>query len=365
MVAILFWNEKKVPLKTFLLVRRACVPRETAAVPRSSRLSFELLETFVRVIDNDGIASVTARQLCINQASMSKRLAQLHNVGPVIRRPWLSRVGKRWRLTDEGQKLLPAAQDLVRRYDRLRDALEDAKPGLPPVTFACGQQTVGGFVCDAVAKIQRRHPEIRLRIATLRGRARIEGVVNGSLDLALVGHRPETIQQVAGRPLYVEPIFEDPFALVAGRSVQTAWARRFAALPEGDLTAEQVADFPLILPEPEADARRQLERIFRDAGVCEQLDIVLEIGGWPAVLTYARRGVGAGIVPRSALVQSRQRYEQRLLDPQQFAPLVMHLICRRLAGTSPQADLTPNAALFARLLREAAGRGQQTDGTGS
>ena len=334
-------------------------------MPRSSRLSFELLETFVRVIDNDGIASLTARQLGINQASMSKRLAQLHNVGPVIRRPWLSRVGKRWRLTDEGHKLLPAAQDLVRRYDRLRDALEDAKPGPPPVTFACGQQTVGGFVCDAVAEMQRRHPEIRLRIATLRGRARIEGVVNGSLDFALVGHRQETIEQVAGRPLYVESICEDPFVLVAGCSVRTAWARRFAALPKRGLTAEHVAEFPLILPEPEADARRQLERTFREAGVREQLDIVLEIGGWPAVLAYARRGIGAGIVPRSALVQPRQRYEQRLLEPEQFTPLVMRLICRRLAGTLPQADLTPNAALFAQLVREAAGRGRQADGSGS
>jgi DNA-binding transcriptional LysR family regulator len=331
-------------------------------VPRSSRLSFELLETFVRVIDNDGIASVTARQLGINQASMSKRLAQLHNVGTVIRRPWLSRVGKRWRLTDEGQKLLPAAQDLFRRYDRLRDALEDAQPGPPPVTFACGQQTVGGFVCDAVAEMQRRHPEIRLRITTLRGRARIEGVVNGSLDLALVGYLPETIEQVAGRPLYIEPIFEDPLVLVAGRSMRTPWARCFAELPLGDLTAEQVAGFPLILPEPEADARGQLERTFREAGVRDRLEVALEIGGWPTILAYVRRGLGAGIVTRSALVQSRQRYEQRPLDPQQFAPLVMHLICRRLAGTSRKADLTPHAAVFAQLLREAAERGRQDGG---
>ncbi len=231
-------------------------------MPRSSRLSFELLETFVRVIDNEGMASVTAGQLGINLASMSKRFAQLHNVGPLIRRPWLARVGKRWQLTDEGHKVLPAAQDLVRRYDRLRDALEDAEPGTPPVTFACGQQTVSGFVCAAVAEMQKRHPEVRLRIATLRGRARIEGVVNGALDLALVSHRPEAIEQVAGRPLYIEPIFEDPLVLVAGRGVKAAWVRGFSELPEKGVSAERAAAFPLILPEPDADTRRQLERTF-------------------------------------------------------------------------------------------------------
>ena len=192
-------------------------------MPRSSRLSFELLETFVRMFNNDGRASVTAGQLGVNQASMSKRLAQLHNVGLRIRRPWLTRVGKRWRLTEEGRKVLPAAQDLVRRYDRLRDALEDAESGPPPVTCACSQQTVTGFVCDAVGAMRRDHPEVRLRIATLRGRARIEGVVNGALDLALVSHRPEAIEEAAGRPLYVEELFEDPLVLAAGRAGKAAW----------------------------------------------------------------------------------------------------------------------------------------------
>ncbi len=323
-------------------------------MPRSSRISFELLETFVRVLDNDGSAKATAADLDINQASMSKRLAQLHNVGPLIRRPWLARMGKRWHLTDEGRKMLPAAQDLVRRYDRLREALEDAVPGAPPVTCACGQQTVTGFVCDAVAAMQRRHPEVRTRITTLRGRARIEGVVNGAFDLALVNHRPETIEQVAGRALYAEPIFEDPLVFVVGRGVKSAWARRFAQLAEGGVSAEQVAAFPLILPEPNADARRQFDHAFRAAGVRERLDVVLEIGGWPAVLAYARRGLGAGIVPRSALMTCGERFVQRRLNARQFAPLVTRLICRRQPGPPPQPDLTPHAALFAQQLREAA-----------
>src|SRR5205085_2145853 len=106
--------------------------------------------------------------------------------------------------------------------------------------------------------------------------------------------------------------------------------------------AEQAVGFPLILPEPDADARRQLDRTFRAAGVRDRLDVVLEIGGWPAVLAYARRGIGAGIVTRSALAQSRERFWQRPLDPGQFAPLVTHLICRRQPGSPLQPDLTPH-----------------------
>jgi DNA-binding transcriptional LysR family regulator len=329
-------------------------------VPRQSRISFELLETFVRVIDNEGRASQTAEQLDINPASMSKRLAQLHNVGPLIRRPWLARVGKRWRLTEEGSKLLPAAQDLVRRYDRLRDALEDAAAGPPAVTFACGQQSVTGFVSDAVVELQHRHPDVRLRVATLRGRARVEGVVNGALDLALVNQGREVIDQIAGRSLYVKTIFQDPLVLVAGRGVKAKWLRRFRELPEQGVSAAQAAVLPLIMPEPDADTRRQLDRTFRAAGVRDDLDVPLEIGGWPAVLAYARRGLGAAIVPRSALAASANGFWQRELDSRQFAALTTRLICRHQPAAVEEPDLTPHAALFAELLREAADKAQRS-----
>ncbi len=323
-------------------------------MPRSSRLSFELLETFVRLVDNEGKASVTAEYLGINQASMSKRLAQLHNSGVLVRRPWLTRVGKRWRLTAEGRKMLPAARDLVLRYERMSDALETAEPGPQPVTFACGQNAATGYVCEAVAQILHQHPDVRIRVSTLRSRARIEGVVNGALDLALVSHRPEAIERVAGRPLFVEPIFEDPLVLAVSRAAKTPWARRIAELPQTRVSPQQLTELPLIVPEPEADSRRRLERVFRAAGVRERIDIALEIGGWPAVLAYVRRGIGAAIVPRSALSGSADRFRILELDVRKFEPLVSNLICLRQAGPSPQPALSPSAALFAGFLRTAA-----------
>jgi hypothetical protein len=72
-----------------------------------------------------------------------------------------------------------------------------------------------------------------------------------------------------------------------------------------------------------------------------------------------------GITTRSALGQSRQWCEQRLLNPRPFAPLVIHLINRRVAGASSQVDLTPHSALFAQVVREAAGQERKADGPGS
>ncbi len=86
----------------------------------------------------------------------------------------------------------------------------------------------------------------------------------------------------------------------------------------------------------------------------DRLEVVVEIGGWPAVLAYCRRGVGAAIVPFSALDGVADRFRQRRLDPRRFAPRMTRLVCRRLPGAPPRPDLTPQAALFADQLREAA-----------
>ena len=60
-------------------------------MPRSSRLSPELLETFITVLEAGGDAALAAEQLNINQPSMSKRLALLQRPGPLVDRPWLVR----------------------------------------------------------------------------------------------------------------------------------------------------------------------------------------------------------------------------------------------------------------------------------
>src|ERR1700733_6255396 len=83
-------------------------PQETNGMPRPVTLSLDLLQTFLLLVEHEGDASVTAQQLGINQPSMSKRLSFLQHSGRVLVKPWLVREGKTWKLTVEGQKVLPA-----------------------------------------------------------------------------------------------------------------------------------------------------------------------------------------------------------------------------------------------------------------
>ena len=55
------------------------IPR--SIMPRSSRLSIELLQTFLSLLEDQGDALAAAAKLEINQPSMSKRLAVMQHTG--------------------------------------------------------------------------------------------------------------------------------------------------------------------------------------------------------------------------------------------------------------------------------------------
>jgi DNA-binding transcriptional LysR family regulator len=322
-------------------------------MPRSVTLSLELLQTFVSLIRHEGEAAAALRELGLNQPTFSKRLRYLQHAGLLLDRPWVVRRGKTWHLTEEGRRVWPAVSELVDRYANLRAFVGGGEVGPPPVRFACGQQTAAGLVREALAAFRVRNPDARVRVSTLRGQTRIEGVSNGTLDLAVVTHDASTIHQVARRPLHVEPLVAHHSALVCAAGSQ--WERRVRALPKAGVPVEALAGFPLILPEPDAGYRRGLDAVLRRKGVLDKLDLALEVGGWATILVYVRDGFGVGVVSEGALDRATG-FVVRRLDPGAVPPLEAKLICRTLPGSGEALDLSEAARSWRDVLVRAAGR---------
>jgi DNA-binding transcriptional LysR family regulator len=319
---------------------------------RSLSLSFELLQTFVSLIRHEGEAAAVMRELELNQPTLSKRLKYLQHAGPLLDRPWLVREGKTWKLTGEGRKVWPAVEDLVDRYRNLHTFVENegTRAGSVAVQFACGQAMAAGLVRRALIEMRQNQPEARLRISTLRGHARIEGVSNGSLDLAIVSHDESSILEIARRPLYIEPLATYRLVLVCASG--SKWASRLRSIPKAGASPEAFHLFPLILPEPDAGIRKGLDDILRSRGVFNKLDITLEIGGWATILAYVRDGFGVGVVSEGAL-EDTKGFDIRPLDRMAFPPISAKLICRRLAGSGDELDLSDAAINWRRLLKNA------------
>ena len=322
-------------------------------MPRAVSLSFELLETVVVLIRAGGDASAALLELGINQPSLSKRLKYLQHAGPLLDRPWLVRHGKTWDLTDEGRQVWPAVVELVDRYDNLETFLDGDRSIGSSVRFSCGQLMALGLVREALRRFQREQPRTRLRISTLRGRARIEGVSNGSLDLALVSHDEPSIAEIARRSLHIEPLVSHGLALVCAQD--SPWSRAVRGLSRDAVSARALTDFPLIVPEPDAGIRKVIDDALHQERLQNKLNIVLEVGGWTTIMAYVRDGFGVGVVSEGA-VNETKGLMVRLLDPEVFPRVDTKLICRRLAGSGDLLDLSKQGAEWHAILRRMAQR---------
>jgi DNA-binding transcriptional LysR family regulator len=309
----------------------------------------ELLKTFVTLVRVDGSVSRTAELLDINEASVSKRIKPLHEGhAPLLPRPWLEKHGKLFRPTEEGRRMLPAAEDQLRRWEHFVEFVDAGR--LTQLSVGCGQEAVVGILFDAVKRWRHDFADVPIRISTPRGRARIEAVATGLLDLALVTHDDGQIERVARRPLFVEPLLEDPLRLVS--APRASWAKAFAELSESGVRAAALIGFPLILPEGDAGLRGQLDRHLFQAGVLNRLHVVMEVGGWQAQLAYVREGLGVALAPASVLARHGKGLVGKPLAAKVVPPNLLRLICRPLPTGEP--ELSEAGLALRRMLHEAA-----------
>jgi DNA-binding transcriptional LysR family regulator len=324
----------------------------TFPVSRPADLSLDLLRTFATLLRHGGDAAAAARELGINQPSMSKRLAQLRLAGPVLSRPWLTRSGKLWRPTAEGDRARAAVEEVLQRYDRLRAAAPPAGPAGPAVAFACGQEAAGTFVREAVRRFHARHPGVRLRVSTPRTRARLAGVADGTFDLAAVVLTADDVADATGRALDQRLLAADPLVLAAARSAaDQPWWPAWRALPAAGVKPKALVGLPLIVPEPDAAARRPLDRALARGGVRAAVDVVLELGGWPTLLAYVRDGLGVGVASAAAAAGADD-LEVKPLDARAVPPPEVRLVARRRGGKYGGPDLSDEARAFYDTLLE-------------
>lgn len=321
-------------------------------MPRPSRvLTPELLKTFVTVIRLGGSLSRTAEALGINEASVSKRVKPLHEGNPPeIPKPWLQKNGKLFELTDEGRQMWRPAQEQLARWSHFVEFVHAGR--IPAVGFACGQESAGGIALRALRALRKSHSGMRIRLATPRGRARIRGVALGTYDLALVTHDEADIPRIARRKLLVERLYSDPLVLVSAN--RGSGADRLGSLESSKITPKDLLGVPLVLPESGSGFRRQFDRVMHREGVLDQLNVILEVGGWQAILGFIREGFGVGLVPNS-VAQSKPAGLLIKELPSGLAPANwVKLISRPSESGDDEPDLTPEGEALRAALREAA-----------
>ena len=92
--------------------------------------------------------------------------------------------------TAEGERIRPAASDLMRRYAQFQALIDNNAGNVADLAVACRLEAVIDIMLSAVKRFRKQYPHWRLSISTPPGKARVQGLATSVYDLIIVTHEP-------------------------------------------------------------------------------------------------------------------------------------------------------------------------------
>ena len=225
-----------------------------------------------------------ARALHTSQPGVSKAIIELEQeLGVSI----FARHGKRiLGLTPPGQQVLDAAERIMNEVDDLKKLARDYA-GSPEGTLRVATtHTQARYVLpDVVQRFAHRYPDVRLKLLQGNPPQIAAMVASGQAD---IGIATETLGDTPG--LGTIPVYQWEHVAVVPQGHPLA---RYAAHP-GKLTLKELGRRPIVTYETHFSGRGRIDAAFAAAGI--EPSIVLEAIDADVIKTYARAGLGVGIV---------------------------------------------------------------------
>jgi DNA-binding transcriptional LysR family regulator len=177
-------------------------------------LSLRQLEVLKAVVDAGSMARA-AQRLFMTGPAITQQIQQLEKTLGV---PAFDRIGRRLRLTAAGDRALAAANDVHTRLASLAkemDALRKRDDG----TLHLGILATGTHILPPLlAEFRRLAPGIAVHMVVSTRAELTRRVLDGDVDLALMGRGPETPPDgvaASGDPLTREPFASNPHVIIA------------------------------------------------------------------------------------------------------------------------------------------------------
>jgi LysR family transcriptional regulator, low CO2-responsive transcriptional regulator len=176
-------------------------------------LSLRQLEVLKAIADT-GSMTRASKQLFLTGPAVSQ---QVHQLEKALGAPAFDRIGKRLKLTAAGDRALAAANDVHARLALLgkeMDALQKQHDG----TLHLGILTTGTHILPPLlAEFRQRAPGIAVHMATSSREDLVRRLLEGDVDLALMGRGPESAATDSAEeaPLVREPFAANPHVIIA------------------------------------------------------------------------------------------------------------------------------------------------------
>jgi DNA-binding transcriptional LysR family regulator len=254
------------------------------------------LQSLIAAVET-GSLSGAARQLQITQPAASQQVKELERA---LALRLLQRGSGTVRLTAAGEAVLAEARRVQGAIEALLATAASYQGGdLGRVRLGTGATACVQLLPPLLARMKQRMPGLEIIIATGNTAEIVARVLAGTLDLALV-----TLGARMHPALEIRPVLAEPLAAYAPA----------ALLPHpGALEPRQLAALPLILYESGGATRGLVDGWFRDAGLAPRP--VMELGSVEAIKVIAESGLGAAVLPQTALAAPPDGMAVRRLRP--------------------------------------------------
>jgi LysR family transcriptional regulator, cyn operon transcriptional activator len=245
-------------------------------------MNFRQLQTLITIADAGGFARAVG-QLHLSQPAASRQIQALEAELGV---PLFDRVGRRLRLTAEGEEIVRRGRRLLQEAASLRDRADAMKSGLTGTLRVGGSpQSIETVLAPFVSQFRRRHPGIEVHFLEEGGARMNARIEDGDAQLVLTTVSNETFAARLLFPVYVLAVLASSHPLRRRSSVEVA----------------DLADVPLLL----------LQRSFASRGwfdaACHNADvnppIILESAAPATLVALAASGDGAAIVSSNVSIQ--------------------------------------------------------------
>ncbi len=281
-------------------------------------MEFREIRSFVVLSDLRNITRA-AETLHLSPAAVHKQIKMLEEeLGARL----YEKAGRKLRLTQAGETLLPLARELMVRYRETLAAFEEwkeMKRGVLRLGSGAGISVI--VLPRLLSTFRASYPEIEVTVDTGSTAHLIHGLGEATLDAAM----------------FVAPEVMD----AAGPDIVAEWSYRIIAVAArdfggGDLPAGDPSGQPFVLFKEGSQIERAIDAHFLRLGIRPR--VVMRFDHAEAIKSMVRIGVGIGMLPRwsvSAELASGELVEVKIAGA---APLTSRIVLAvRRAGILPPA----------------------------
>ena len=249
-----------------------------------SFINYELYRIFYMVASTGSITKA-AGELYISQPAVSQSIKQLETqIGGRL----FKRTSKGMELTYEGKMIY----DYIKEANQLIDKAEKEFSQLKELTY--GEIKIGAsdtitkhFLLPYIKNFINKYPDISVKVTNRTTGETVNLLKSGKVDIGFVNVPLEDDLLDFSNVVDTEAVFV----------CNSDWIARY----NEPLSAEEIANEPLIMLEKLSNTRRVIDEHFQKFGVT--LNPMLELGSLDLMLDMARVGLGITVAPKSIVEQ--------------------------------------------------------------